>query len=135
MAPKLMATGDGSELVDKNPDEAFNPLVDAELIIKPLKVMYKVVKAAIVEFAVVMTMSFETTDKEPMLAILMDAFGSAAALKNPGGHVKLIELPAGNAPPMLVVKLRIAETFVSPGKRSEKRISNTAANTCQPTKN
>lgn len=125
MAPKLMATGDGSELVDKNPDEAFNPLVDAELIIKPLNVMDKVVKAAIVEFAVVMTISFETTDKKPMLAKLMDAFGTAAALKKPGGQVKVIELPTGNAPPTLVVKLRIAETFVLPGNRSEKLKSNT----------
>jgi hypothetical protein len=125
MAPKLMATGDGSELVDKNPDEAFNPLVDAELIIKPVNVMDKVVKAAIVEFAVVMTISFETTDKKPMLAKLMDAFGTAAALKKPGGQVKVIELPTGNAPPTLVVKLRIAETFVLPGNRSEKLISNT----------
>ena len=120
-----MATGDGSELVDKNPDEAFNPLVDAELIIKPVNVMDKVVKAAIVEFAVVRTISFETTDKKPMLAKLMDAFGTAAALKKPGGQVKVIELPTGNAPPTLVVKLRIAETFVLPGNRSEKLISNT----------
>ena len=125
MAPKLMATGDGSELVDKNPDEAFNPLVDAELIIKPVNVMDKVVKAAIVEFAVVRTISFETTDKKPMLAKLMDAFGSAAALKKPGGQVKVIELPTGNAPPTLVVKLRIAETFVLPGNRSKKLISKT----------
>ena len=81
-----MPMGIRSATVDKNPDEVFKPLVDAEPIIKPLKVMVTVVEAGIAAVAVVITIAVDDgVEEEPVQPPLINTVGVATELKNPVG--------------------------------------------------
>ena len=75
-----------SATVDRNPEDEFKPLVDADARTKPLKVMVTVVEAGIAAVAVVITMVFDDgVEEEPVQAPLINTVGVATELKNPVG--------------------------------------------------
>ena len=81
-----MPMGIRSAAVDRNPEDEFKPLVDADPITKPLKVMVTVVEAGIAAVAVVITMVFDDgVEEEPVQAPLINTVGVATELKNPVG--------------------------------------------------
>ena len=124
-----MSMGIISATVDRNPEDEFKPLVDADPITKPLKVMVTVVDAAIAAVAVVMTIEVDDgVDAVPVHAPLIETVGVEAELKKPGGNVKFTKLPMARAPPAVEVKLKIADTLAA-ANRSASLMKNDAFNT------
>ena len=124
-----MPRGIRSATVDRNPEDEFKPLVDADARVKPLKVMVTVVDAAIAAVAVVMTMVFDDgVDAVPVHAPLIKTVGVEAELKKPGGYIKVTKLPIARAPPAVEVKLKIADTLAA-ANRSASLMKNDAFNT------
>ena len=78
------------------------------------------VEAAIPAVAVVMTIAVADGAAEvPLTDPLINTLGVAEALKKPGGNVSVILLPMASAPPTVVVKLNVADTFVLSATRSD----------------
>jgi hypothetical protein len=80
-------------------------------------------------------MTIEEDDGDPEVPVappLIDTAGVAAELKKSWGYVNVISLPIDSAPPAVVVKLNVTDTFVLPATRSEFPITNEPADTCPP---
>ena len=88
-------------------------MVEDEPKAKPFKVICTDVDAGIASDAVVMTIAVnEGAVEVPFAAPLIVTLGAAAVLKKPEGYVNVIKLPTARAPPTVVVKLKVAATFV-----------------------
>ena len=124
-----MPMGIRSATVDRNPEDEFKPLVDADARVKPLKVMVTVVEAAIAAVAVVMTIAVDDgVDAVPVHAPLIETVGVEAELKKPGGYVRFTKLPMARAPPAVEVKLKVADTLAA-ANRSVSLMKNNAFDT------
>ena len=77
-------------------------------------------EAAIGAVAVVMTSAVADGAAEmPRTDPLINTLGVAEVLRKPGGYVKVMLLPIASAPPEVMVKLNVADTFALLAKRSE----------------
>ena len=95
-------------------------MVGEEPNFKPLRVTMTFVEAATTAVAVVMTIAVADGAAEaPLTDPLINTLGVAELLKKPGGYVNVMKLPMASAPPAVVVKLNVAETFALLAKRSE----------------
>ena len=88
--------------------------------LSPTTVTITFVEAAIPAVAVVMTIAVADGAAEvPLTDPLINTLGVAEVLKKPGGYVSVMLLPMASAPPTVVVKLNVADTFVLSATRSD----------------
>jgi len=120
-----------SELVDSVIPVLFPAVTGPSL--SPTTVTVTFVEAAIPAVAVVMTIAVADGAAEvPLTDPLINTLGVAEVLKKPGGYVKVILLPMASAPPTVVVKLKVADTFVLSATRSDSFIANEPNDTRPP---
>jgi hypothetical protein len=99
----------------------------------PLRVTVTADVAAIIAVAVVMTIEVDVGAAElPVEVPLMETAGVAAVPKKPEGYASVMKLPIASAPPAVVVKLNVADTFAFPATRSVSPITNVPVDTCPP---
>ena len=99
----------------------------------PLRVTVTADVAAIIAVAVLMTIEVDVGAAElPVEVPLMETAGVAAVPKKPEGYASVMKLPIASAPPAVVVKLNVADTFVFPATRSVSPIANVPVDTCPP---
>jgi hypothetical protein len=124
-SPKL---GVKSELVDSVIPVLFPAVTGPSL--SPVRVTTTIVDAATTAVAVVTTIAVADGAAEvPLTDPLINTLGVAKLLKKPGGYVNVMELPMASAPPAVVVKLKVAVTFVLPAIRSDSFIKNAPRHT------
>jgi hypothetical protein len=114
-SPKLRVK---SELVDNVIPVLFPAVTSPSL--SPVRVTMTFVEAVTTAVAVVTTIAVADGAAEvPLTDPLINTLGVAEALKKPAGYVSVMTLPMASAPPTVVVKLNVTDTFVLSATRSD----------------